>query len=137
MQQQFELKLFNKILGETSDAKLECLTNPDFNTKLTWNGKIYSYSGIDLYECLQWYRSQLENEDIFILCNGSKIDTYPSGQLRDMSNGIHTYLLEMNKAPSIILNLLGFSDHNIGTIQEQNDYYKKWKDGLRMLSKND
>ncbi|MET6997066.1 hypothetical protein [Chitinophaga defluvii] len=133
MQQSFELKLIDKTSGKLLNADLECWANQDFNIKLIWDREPLLYSGTDLYECLQLCRKRLEGDGIFILCNGSRIDTYPSRQLRDTSNGVRTYLLEAGKTPSIILNLLDFTECNIGTIQEQNNYYKKWKDDLKIL----
>lgn len=70
-------------------------------------------------------RMKLEEMGIEILCNGSRIDVYPSGMLM-MS--LKAYELEMGKKAEKMVNIFNPTDdvHDIGTIKEQKDYFDNW-----------
>ncbi len=114
------------------DAALETYQIYDeFFTKLKIDNQVYECNAVDMYACLEYYRLLLEKQDTFILCYGSRIDTYPSGMLRDMSGGFRTYLLVWGELPTIVVNLLDYSDEKIGTVKEQKDYYDKWRADIK------
>jgi hypothetical protein len=99
--------------------------NPVF-LLISENDQEIRINGLDIYEAFNSYRIRLEHESKFIMCNGSRFDTFPSGNLRGMSNGTKTYLLEFGKKPSRILNLLDESTENIATQKKQFEFYKNW-----------
>lgn len=44
-----------------------------------------------------------------------------------MSGGFKTYLLIWGELPTIVVNMLDYSDENIGTVEEQKEYFDKWR----------
>lgn len=96
--------------------------------------KLTRYEGSDLFECLSKLRSQLDNIGIKLLCNGSRIDAYPSRMSRDMGGARKVYLLKLGQQGRLE-DLVDIFDEapveTIGTVSEQNRFYNKWLDSLQ------
>jgi len=87
------------------------------------------FVGSDLFECLVQLRLFLEAKSIFVLCNGSRIDVYPSRLIRQMTNGRMAYILKSNTPTSseFLVDIFDKADANkVGTVKEQIEFYKNW-----------
>ena len=100
------------------------LDAPDLGITLTAAGR-------DLFDALQQLRLQLEPLGWFPLCNGSRIDCYPSGMARDMGGASSVYELEIGKAGRFPL--VGLFEpappEQVGTVSEQDAYFGRWISG--------
>lgn len=85
------------------------------------------------YYALNNLRLFLEREGWLLICTDSRIDTYPSGMSRQMSNGRKVYLHEMNTKPgrkSVVDIFANAPLEKIGTISEQNKYMEEWRNSI-------
>jgi hypothetical protein len=134
MSQQILLEMFNR-----SGDIVQCTLS--FSSRPPWIIEFYSptigqhhSSGDDLFESLSNLRSKLEQLNWFIMCFGSRIDTYPSRMSRQMSGGKKLYLLKMGE-PANEQNLVdtfeATSAEKIGTLAEQLAYYRQWLNSLK------
>ncbi|HTN45654.1 MAG TPA: hypothetical protein VL098_04850 [Flavipsychrobacter sp.] len=82
---------------------------------------------------LQELRQQLENQDIYLLVNGSRRNVYPSGL--QMSMGVATaYVLELGKPSDVIVDIFASISHDdVATVDEQREFHKKWVESIRKL----
>jgi hypothetical protein len=46
----------------------------------------------DMFECLTMLRKELVKYNCLLLCNGARLDVYPSGMCRDMGDGLVAYV---------------------------------------------
>lgn len=89
----------------------------------------HHFEGRDIFDCLCQLRAFLEKKGWNILCNGARIDAYPSSMSRDMGGGMKLYHLKLGKRPqrSDLLRIFDNAEPDkIGTIEEQRAYYEKW-----------
>lgn len=91
------------------------------------------FEGSDLFDCLRSLRSRLEILGIKILCNGARIDAYPSPMLQ--SSGARKVYLTIIGKQALRENLVNVFDEtdaaHIGTVEQQIDYHNKWIDSLK------
>jgi hypothetical protein len=84
--------------------------------------------GRDLFDGLQQIRRRLEPQGWYPLCNGARIDCYPSGMSRDMGGARAVYELTIGKAGRFPL--VGLFERappeKVGTVAEQDSYYQRW-----------
>ena len=87
--------------------------------------------GPDLFAALQQLRKTMEPLGWFPLCNGARVDCYPSGMARDMGGGNSVYMLSAR--PSLLrrrLPLVGTFDpapkESVSSVAEQDAYYERW-----------
>lgn len=91
------------------------------------------FKGSDLFDALKNVRLFLEREGWLLVCAGSRIDAYPSGMSRQMSNGRKVYLHEMNTKPgrSSVVDIFDNAPlEKIGTINEQHEYMEEWRNSI-------
>jgi hypothetical protein len=83
----------------------------------------------DLFDCLVKIRLDLELEGAKILCNGARLDAFPSPMARDMGGGRKVYLLRMGE-PAQLENLVNTFDEapieKIASVAEQKKFYLDW-----------
>jgi hypothetical protein len=89
----------------------------------------------DLFDCLTQLRSQyLEKQGYLILCNGARIDTYPSRMSRQMGGGRKAYITRMGfqaKMNDLVDIFDPVDDPNIiSTVSEQIEFHEKWLKSL-------
>ena len=93
---------------------------------------ISKIEGSDLFDCLLSLRSRLDILGIKILCNGARIDAYPSPMLQS-SGARKVYITEIGKQ-AIRENLVNIFDESdadkVGTVDQQINYHNKWIDSL-------
>jgi len=88
-----------------------------------------SITAVDFWECLLKIRHQLEEKNLFILCQGSAKNVHPSGMVRQMSLGQKVYLLEIGKKPSFdnLVAIFAPSPVDIvSTVAEQKQFFEDW-----------
>lgn len=87
--------------------------------------------GPDLFDALQQLRKQvLEPLGWVPLCNGARVDCYPSGMARDMGGGMDVYVLSAKRWLRRRRPLAGTfepapKDH-VGTVVDQDAYFAKF-----------
>lgn len=91
------------------------------------------FNDIDIFGCLCELRKFLEKEDWNILCNGARVDAYPSTMSRQMGGGQKLYLLKVGEQPkrNDLVNIFDrAAPDKIGTVDEQRGYYNKWVESV-------
>ena len=78
-------------------------------------------------------RLELEKIGVKIMCNGARLNVYPSGAAL---GSLKAYELEMGKsvtAASLVFIFDGFNDiAQIATVAKQKEYYRKWLNSVGM-----
>ncbi|MBN8865912.1 MAG: hypothetical protein J0H92_21235 [Sphingobacteriales bacterium] len=81
---------------------------------------------------LKEIRKVLEQENIFLMVNGSRIDVYPSGLSLP---GFNAYIHVLGKPTSLdhLVDIFEKTDQAslIGTVEEQVEYHAKWVEALK------
>jgi hypothetical protein len=94
------------------------------------------FEGSDLFVCLINLRLYLEQRKCLLLCNGSRIDVYPSGMSREMSGGRLAYITKIgnvtNRGDIVdIFEETGIA--KIGTVIQQKEYHSRWINSIKKL----
>jgi hypothetical protein len=99
------------------------LTAPDLDITLEIRGR-------DIFDALQQLRLKLEPIGWYPLCNGARVDCYPSGMARDMGGAQAVYVLTIGKSgkPPLVGTLEPAARDNVGTVTEQDAYFRRWLD---------
>ncbi len=101
----------------------------EFTSSLT---KHLKFTNVDLFECLIDLRRELAKYSYRPLCNGARIDVYPSGICRDMGSGGIAYVLKQGQ-PAELDNIVHIFDYAepelIASIEEQLNFYESWLPG--------
>ncbi|MGI5426000.1 hypothetical protein [Streptomyces sp. CA-179760] len=58
------------------------------------------YEEVDLLECLKSARRDLEDMGLLLCCQGARLNVFPSGMTRQMTEGRLAYSLKAGKIPS-------------------------------------
>lgn len=89
--------------------------------------------GRDLFDGLQQLRRQLEALGWYPLCNGARIDCYPSGMARDMGGARAVYELTIGKPgrPPLVGLFEPAPATKVGRVSEQDAYYQRWLEAAR------
>ncbi|MGB3532108.1 MAG: hypothetical protein WBA13_01180 [Microcoleaceae cyanobacterium] len=96
---------------------------------------IHQFEARDIFDCLCQLRVFLESKGWNILCNGARINAYPSNMSRDMGGGMKLYQLKLGKPPerSDLIRIFDRAEpEQIGTVKEQRAYYEKWRISNKM-----
>jgi hypothetical protein len=89
---------------------------------LTCRGLLLDVEGEDLLDCLIDLRRQLEAEGLNLCCQGARSDVWPSGQLRQFTNGRVGYVLAPRPPGDAHEEVDLFAPaqpHEIGSIEQQ------------------
>jgi hypothetical protein len=93
-----------------------------------------AFTGDNLFDCLVLLRHALEKDGYLPLCNGARLDTYPSHMGLEMGGGRSVYVLTMGRPASLadLVDILGATDATrVGTVTQQRSNYLKWLDSLK------
>ncbi|MBE9040923.1 hypothetical protein IQ235_09040 [Oscillatoriales cyanobacterium LEGE 11467] len=130
---QFELPLYNINFQEYSNCRITIYENDRERLILEFEHKLLDkqkFQANDFFDCLCDLRLFLEKERYFILCNGARVDCYPSPMARDMGMGLKVYQMKMGQKAQRTTDLLKTFDRaeisQIGTVEEQRTYFEKW-----------
>ena len=102
------------------------------------NNGVFQSEGEDLFEAFIEIRAQLRDKEIFLLCNGSRRNIYPSPMLRQSNGGKKAYLLRLGVPArrEDIVNIFYPTERNdIDTIENQKNFYDQWLSSLEPTSK--
>jgi hypothetical protein len=94
-------------------------------------GPALQADGRDLFDALQQLRKQaLEPLGWVPLCNGARVDCYPSGLMRDMGGGMDVYVLSGRRWLRLRRPLVGTFEpapkESVGTVEDQDAYYERF-----------
>lgn len=94
--------------------------------------------GPDLFAALQDLRkTTLEPLGWIPLCNGARVDCYPSGMARDMGGGQVVYVLPARRWLRGKLSLVGTFDPSpkdlVGTVDDQDAYFERFVERRRQV----
>lgn len=126
-----------KVLTETQgiiEGILNFFEGSPLYLEFIFNEEKLNFTGRDFFDCLVKLRESLEERRFFLLCNGARYDVYPSRMTRQMGLGIKAYRMELGKPATIddIVNIFEETEPSkIGTIKDQQLYYKKWLASLQ------
>ncbi len=134
-----EQKIIKVLLedGSTRDCQLEIFPTPTSKLVLHDLGsETQEFEGTDLFEALLQLRANLEQRGIRVLCNGARVDIYPSGMSRSMSAGRKAYLVRMGMRAELndLVDIFDYADASLmGTVAQQADFRKKWLASLAYI----
>ena len=97
------------------------------------NGRKCVARGENCFDTLTKLRSELEKDNITLLCNGAAINVYPSGMMRDVSTCELAYKMEIGKPAKWddVVNIFEYDPSlRIATVSEQKQYYSEWLTSL-------
>ena len=140
MEDTAQIDLWNKSSGETVSAVFS-LQWDGVNARLSMDapklGLALQTEGPDLFDTLQQLRKEtLEPLGWVPLCNGARVDCYPSGMARDMGGGTVVYVLSARPRVSIRQGLSlrrpqvdtfeSAPKEFVGSVEDQDAYFRTW-----------
>lgn len=91
--------------------------------------------GPDLFAALQQLRKTLEPLGWVPLCNGARVDCYPSGMARDMGGGMDVYVLSarrfLRRRPPLVGTFDPAPKETVGSVDDQDAYFRRWLESRR------
>ncbi|MDE1882820.1 MAG: hypothetical protein KGH70_02465 [Rhodospirillales bacterium] len=122
--------------GMIVSAALEIVRGPGTTLKLSsqTTGSIEATAS-DMFEALCQLRLHLQSAGCKILCQGARLNVFPSRMTRQMGDGTSAYQLTMGH-PATFEDLVNIFDPteaaDTASVKEQADYYQAW---LKSLTK--
>jgi hypothetical protein len=110
--------------GRTTKSALAIYDIVPARVILTSGSLAVEAEGEDLLVCLIGIRRQLEAEGLNLCCQGARPDVWPSGQLRQFTNGRFGYVLTTGPADAVPeeVDLFAPADaKEIGTVEQQRE----------------
>jgi hypothetical protein len=130
--------------GLIQSGKINCLkqkTAPWLHTlKFTSpiDNKIWKFIDVDLFECLIQLRIELSKHGFVALCNGARLNVYPSGMCRDMGGGSSAYVMTLGE-PAGLEDLVDILDYApielIASIEEQKQFVESWRNSFDKIER--
>jgi hypothetical protein len=126
-------EIFIKIIVNNSQIDKARLLVMDYGNNVQFD---FCYNEITLSEkdehpftALERIRLKLEAVDIKLICQGSRIDVYPSGM---QLAGFYAYELELSKPATSSVYILDNTEwiNRISTVKQQEDFYDKWLESV-------
>lgn len=119
--------------GKIEKNKLFLLEIEDeINLKIEIKNVIYFSKGDNIFDSIVELRKKLESKDIYLLCNASVVNIYPSPMQKDFG-GTKAYKLQMGKQ-ALLADVVDIFDYNselkIGSVEEQKKFYENWLKSL-------
>lgn len=119
--------------GTKTVAALDISASSPWNFGFHWLNEKLSFDGSDLFVCLVELRKFLAARDCIPLCNGARIDVFPSAMSREMSGGRIAYVTTMGKSTSRedIVDIFDATDEpKVGSVDEQKTFHENWGKSL-------
>lgn len=128
----FEINIINN--GKIEKNKLFLSEIEDeINLKIEIERTIYFSKSDNIFDSVVELRKKLELNNIYLLCNASAINVYPSGMQKEFG-GTKAYKLQMGKQ-AILIDVVDIFDYDselkIGSVKEQEEFYENWIESLR------
>jgi hypothetical protein len=128
------IDLWNEGSGETASAVFR-LEWDGVSARLSMDaaelGLSVQADGQDLFGALQHLRKRdLEPLGWVPLCNGARVDCYPSGMARDMGGGMDVYVLSARRWLGLRHPLVGTFEpapkESVGTVEDQDARFERF-----------
>ncbi len=94
---------------------------------------IYFSKSDNIFDSVLELRKKLELKNIYLLCNASVINVYPSGMQKEFG-GTKAYKLQMGKQATLtdVVDIFDYDNElKIGSVKEQEEFYESWIESLR------
>ena len=123
----FEINIINN--GKIEKNKLFLSEIEDeINLKIEIERTIYSSKSDNIFDSVVELRKKLELNNIYLLCNASAINVYPSGMQKEFG-GTKAYKLQMGKQATLsdVVDIFDYDNGlKIGSVKEQEEFYENW-----------
>ena len=98
------------------------------------NGLPSRAEGSDYFKAMQQMRERLEGQGCQLLCNGARIDVWPSRMARDMALGKKAYIMCIGQKPSkddLVDIFEQAPPETVGSVERQRAFWAEWQEWLR------
>ena len=123
----FDIEIINN--GKIEKNKLFLLEFEDeIKLKIEIERTIYSSKSDNIFDSVVELRKKLELNKIYLLCNASAINVYPSTMQKEFG-GTKAYKLEMGKQATLsdVVDIFDYDNGlKIGSVKEQEKFYENW-----------
>ena len=120
--------------GKIEKSKLFLLEIEDgINLKIEIENMVYFSKSDNIFDSVVELRKKLELKNIYLLCNASVINVYPSGMQKEFG-GTKAYKLQMGKQATLsdVVDIFDYdSELKIGSVKEQEEFFESWIESLR------
>ena len=120
--------------GKVEKSKLFLLEFEDeINLKIEIENMVYFSKSDNIFDSVVELRKKLELKNIYLLCNASVINVYPSGMQKEFG-GTKAYKLQMGKQATLsdVVDIFDYdSELRIGSVKEQEEFFESWIESLR------
>ena len=127
----FDIEIINN--GKIEKSKLFLLEIEDeINLKIEIERTIYSSKSDNIFDSVVELRKKLELNKIYLLCNASVINVYPSVMQKEFG-GTKAYNLQMGKQATLsdVVDIFDYDNGlKIGSVKEQEEFYENWIESL-------
>ena|GEM_PF-440095 len=127
----FDIEIINN--GKIEKNKLFLLEIEDeINLKIEIERTIYFSKSDNIFDSVVELRKKLELNNIYLLCNASVINVYPSGMQKEFG-GTKAYKLQMGKQATLsdVVDIFDYDNElKIGSVKEQEKFYENWIESL-------
>ncbi|WP_018449987.1 hypothetical protein [Leptotrichia shahii] len=105
----------------------------EINLKIEIENMVYFSKSDNIFDSVVELRKKLELKNIYLLCNASVINVYPSGMQKEFG-GTKAYKLQMGKQATLsdVVDIFDYdSELKIGSVKEQEEFFESWIESLR------
>ena len=123
----FDIEIINN--GKIEKNKLFLSEIEDeINLKIEIERTIYFSKSDNIFDSVVELRKKLELNNIYLLCNVSVINVYPSVMQKEFG-GTKAYKLQMGKQVTLtdVVDIFDYDNElKIGSVKEQEEFYESW-----------
>ena len=123
----FDIEIINNRKIEKNKLFLSEIED-EINLKIEIERTIYFSKSDNIFDSVVELRKKLELNNIYLLCNASVINVYPSGMQKEFG-GTKAYKLQMGKQATLtdVVDIFDYDNGlKIGNVKEQEEFYESW-----------